>query len=456
MDWLIDNLALLMVLALAVLLFSGFPVALVLIGVSLCFSVIGYALDLFPIVAYYNIPLRIFSNVGENLIYPAVPMLLFMGIALERSGIGRELLTCLEVWLRRVPAGLAVAITLIGIILAPSAGLVGASVATLAFLSLPTMLERGYRPSLATGSVAAAGTLGLILPPAIMLYFLADELGVLISHMFLSTIVPGLLLAALYVVYYVGSAIVDPRIAPSIESLPARGGWQLAGYTLRSLALPVLLVVLVLGSIIAGLATPTQSASVGAAGAILLMLLNGSLSWRTLHDVVTRTALLTAMVFFVVIAATVFSYVFRYFDGDALVLDLLRGLGFGDWGMLLTILAVIFVLGFFIDWIEIALITLPIFEPVLKTLDFSAYVGSPQLATVWIAVLIALNLQTSFLTPPFGFALFFLKGAAPPGVTLGDIYRGIVPIVAIQLFAIGLVLALPRLATWLPVYAVGT
>lgn len=456
MDWLIDNLALLMVLALAVLLFSGFPVALVLIGVSLCFSVIGYALDLFPIVAYYNIPLRIFSNVGENLIYPAVPMLLFMGIALERSGIGRELLTCLEVLLRRVPAGLAVTVTLIGIILAPSAGLVGASVATLAFLSLPTMLERGYRPSFATGSVAAAGTLGLILPPAIMLYFLADELGVLISHMFLSTIVPGLLLAALYLVYYVGSAIVDPRIAPSVGPPPARGRWQLAVYTLRSLALPVLLVVLVLGSIIAGLATPTQSASVGAAGAILLMAANGSLSWRTLHDVLTKTALLTGMVFFVVIAATVFSYVFRYFGGDALVLDLLRGLGFGDWGMLLTMLAVIFVLGFFIDWIEITLITLPIFEPVLKTLDFSAYVGSPQLAAVWIAVLIALNLQTSFLTPPFGFALFFLKGAAPPEVKLGDIYRGIVPIVAIQLFAIGLVLALPCLATWLPVYAVGT
>lgn len=455
MDWLVDNLALLMIAALALLLFSGYPVALVLIGVALVFSLIGHALDQFPFIAYFNIPLRIFSTVGENLLYPAVPMLLFMGIALERSGIGRELLSCLEVLLRRVPASQAVAITLIGIILAPSAGLVGASVTTLGFLALPTMLGRGYRPSFATGSVAAAGTLGLILPPAIMLYFLADELGVLVAHMFLSTIMPGLLLTGLYLTYYVGSAIIDPHIAPPPKALPAHGAWQLAGYALRSLALPVLLVALVLGSIIAGLATPTQSASVGAAGAILLMLLNRSLSWRTLHEVVTSTALLTAMVFFVVIAATVFSYVFRYFGGDTLVLDMLRGLGLGNWGMLLTMLGVIFVLGFFIDWIEIALITLPIFEPVLKTLDFSGYVGSSDLAGIWIAVLIALNLQTSFLTPPFGFALFFLKGSAPPEVKLSDIYRGIVPIVGIQLLTIALVLAMPWLATWLPIYAVG-
>jgi len=455
MDFLIDNLALFMVLALAVLLFSGYPVALVLIGIGLGFGLIGYALDQFPLVAFFNIPLRIYSTLGENLIYPAVPMLLFMGIALERSGIGRELLLCLQVLLRRVPASQAVAVTLIGIILAPSAGLVGASVATLAYLALPTMLEGGYKTSFATGSIAAAGTLGLILPPAIMLYFLADELGVFISQMFLSTIVPSSVLVALYLAYYVGAATLDPRIAPPLAALPARGALQLTIYIVRSLALPVLLIALVLGSVIAGLATPTQSACVGAAGAILLMVLNRSFSLRAMHEIVLSTALMTAMVFFVVIAATVFSYVFRYFGGDTLILGLMRGLGFGDWGMLLTVLAVIFVLGFFIDWIEITLITLPIFEPVLKALDFSAYVGSPELAALWIAVLIALNLQTSFLTPPFGFALFFLKGAAPPSVKLRDIYRGIMPIVAIQLLGIALVLAMPWLATWLPVYAMG-
>lgn len=455
MDFLIDNLALFMILALALLLFSGYPVALVLIGVGLSFALIGHALGEFPLIAFFNIPLRIYSTLAENLIYPAVPMLLFMAIALERSGIGRELLLCLQVLLRRVPASQAVAVTLIGIVLAPSAGLVGASVATLAYLALPTMLERGYRTSFATISIAAAGTLGLILPPAIMLYFLADEIGVMISQMFLSTIVPALVLIALYLAYYISAALLDPRIAPPLAVLPTRGALQLTIYVVRSLALPVPLIALVLGSVIAGLATPTQSACVGAAGAILLMLLNRSFSLRTLHEIVQGTALMTAMVFFIALAATVFSYVFRYFGGDVLMLGLLQDLGFGDWGMLLTMLAIIFVLGFFIDWIEIALITLPIFEPILKALDFSAYVGSSEFASVWIAALIALTLQTSFLTPPFGFALFFLKGAAPPTVALRDIYRGIVPIVALQLLGIALVLALPGLATWLPIYAAG-
>lgn len=455
MDFLIDNLSLFMILALALLLFSGYPVALVLIGVALGFGLIGYVLDQFPLIALFNIPLRIYSTLAENLIYPAVPMLLFMGIALERSGIGRELLLCLQVLLRRVPASQAVAVTVIGIILAPSAGLVGASVATLTYLALPTMLESGYKASFATGSIAAAGTLGLILPPAIMLFFLADELGVLISQMFLSTVVPGLVLVTLYLASYVGAALLKPRIAPPLAALPTRGALQLTIYIVRSLALPVLLIAMVLGSVIAGLATPTQSACVGAAGAILLMLLNRSFSLSALHGIIQSTALMTAMVFFIALAATVFSYVFRYFGGDALILELLRGLGFGDWGMLLTMLAIIFVLGFFIDWIEIALITLPIFEPVLKALKMSAYVGSPELASVWIAALIALTLQTSFLTPPFGFALFFLKGAAPPGVALRDIYRGIVPIVAIQLLGIALVLVLPGLATWLPIRAAG-
>jgi len=454
MDFLIDNLALFMVLALAVLLFSGYPVALVRIGVGFGFGVLGYALGQFPLIAFFNIPLRIISTLGENLIYPAVPMLLFMGVALERSGIGRELLLCLQMLLRRVPASQAVAVTVIGVILAPSAGLVGASVATLAYLALPTMQERGYRTSFATGSIAAAGTLGLILPAEIMLYFLADELGVFISHMFLSTIVPGFLLVVLYLAYYVGATILDPRIAPPLTALPTRGALQMAVYVVRSLALPVLLIAMVLGSVIAGLATPTQSACVGAAGAILLMLLNRSFSLRAVHEIVTSTAAMTVMVIFIALAATVFSYVFRYFGGDTLVLELLRGLGFGDWGMLLTMLAIIFVLGFFIDWIEIALITLPIFEPVLKALDFSAYVGSPELASLWIAVLIALNLQTAFLTPPFGFALFFLKGSAPPSVTLREICQGIVPIAAIQLFGIALVLAMPGLATWLPINAI--
>jgi tripartite ATP-independent transporter DctM subunit len=455
MDFLTDNLALLMIVALALLLFSGYPVALVLAGVGVGFGLLGYFLGQFPLIAYFNVPLRVYATLGESLIYPAVPMLLFMGIALEKSGIGRELLLCLQVLLRRVPANQAVAVTLIGIVIAPSAGLVGASVATLAFLALPTMLERGYSPSFAAGAVAAAGTLGIVLPPAIMLFFLADLLGVKIAYVFLSTVVPGFMLAILYLVYYVSAAIIDPRIAPPPSNLPARRAGELAFYAARSMALPVLLIGLVLGAIISGWATPTQSASVGAAGAILLTLLNRSFSWRLMHEVVVSTATLTAMVFFVVAAATVFSYTFRYFGGDTLILEMLRSLGLGDWSMLLTVLAIIFVLGFFIDWIEIALITLPIFHPLLQALDFSAHVGSKELASIWITVLIALNLQTSFLTPPFGFALFFLKGSAPPGVTLAHIYRGVVPVVAIQILGIALVMAMPWLATWLPLRAGG-
>lgn len=455
MGFLVDNLALFMVVALALLLFTGFPVAFVLAGVGLGFGLIGYALGEFPFIAYFTVPLRVYSTLADNLIYPAVPMLLFMGIALEKSGIGRELLVCLQVLLRRVPANQAVAVTLIGIVLAPSAGLVGASVATLTFLAMPTMLARGYSPSFASGSIAAAGTLGIILPPAIMLFFLADLLGVMIAHVFLSTVVPGFLLAASYLTYYVAAATLAPHIAPAPKDLPKRSAVELAFYAARSLALPLLLIALVLGSIVAGLATPTQSASVGAAGAILLMLLNRSFSLDLLHEIVVSTARLTAMVFFVVIAATVFSYTFRYFSGDALIMNMLRGLGFGDWGTLLTVLTIIFVLGFFIDWIEIALITLPIFHPVLAALDFVGYVGSAQAAAIWMTTLVALVLQTSFLTPPFGFALFFLKGSAPAGVSLADIYRGVVPIVSIQLLVVGLILAMPSIATWLPIHAVG-
>lgn len=450
MDFLTDHLAVFMIVALGVLLFSGYPVALVLAGVGLGFALIGHALGVFPLVAYWNIPVRIYGLVGESLIYPAVPMLLFMSVALEKSGIARELLLCLHVLLRRLPGSLAVAVTVVGIVLAPSAGLIGASVATLALIGLPTMLDRGYRASYACGSVAAAGTLGLVLPPAVMLFFLADLLDVRLGYMFLAPLFPGLLLALLFVAYYVGAAAIDPTIAPPATPAAMRGRGELAIYAVRSLALPVLLIALVLGSIGTAWATPTESASIGAAGALLLMVLNRSFSLRLLHAVIQGTAQLTAMVFFIVIGATAFSYVFRYLGGDEIFSDFLRGLGLGNWGILTVVLATIFLLGFFIDWIEIALITLPIFSPLLKATDFSGYVGSPDMAFVWIAVLIALVLQTSFLTPPFGFALFFLRATAPPSVRYADIYRGIVPVVALQLLGLGLVMALPWLATWLP------
>jgi len=456
LDNLIDVLPLLMAATLAVFLFVGFPVALTLAAVGFAFALLGNALDLFPVVALFNLPLRMYANLGENLIYPAVPMLLFMGIALERSGIARELLACLALMLRRLPGSLAIAVVVIGVILAPSAGLIGASVATLALIALPTMLAQGYQAPLASGSVAAAGTLGLIFPPGLMLFFLADHMDVQLGYMFLATVVPGLVLAVLYVVYLLVRTAIDPSTAPRVTETEPLPALRFAIYVVRSLALPLLLVFLVLGSIVAGLATPTQSSSVGAAGAILLMVLNRSLSFRLFREIVEATALMTAMVFLIVMAATVFSYVFIYLDGSSVVTDAIDGLGLGRWGTLLFILGMIFVMGFFIDWIEITVIVLPIVSPALHALDFSDYIGVPGLSMLWIAVLVALNLQASFLTPPFGFALFFLKGAAPPEVRLEQVYRGVVPFVALQIAGMALVLLFPLLATWLPVLALGS
>ena len=445
-----DNLALLMLLAFAVLLFSGYPVALILAGVGLAFAFVGYLVDLFPLVAFYNVPLRVYGSINNSFIYPAVPMLLFMGVALEKSGVARDMLLCLRLLLGRTPGSLAIGVTLLGILLAPAAGLIGASVATLALVALPTMLEHGYRPTVATGSVAAAGTLGIVLPPGLMLFFLAEQMRVSVGQMFLSTIVPGLMLALLYIGYYLIRGRADPGMSARRADTTIAADGSLPFYILRSLALPALLIGLVLGSIIAGWATPPQSAAVGAVGSVVLMALNRRFELRLLHEVVVSTTVMTSMVFFVVIAATIFSYPFRFFGGDDLIGDFLQALGFGDWGVLVVILLTIFLLGFFIDWIEITIITLPIFYPVLAGLDFSAHVGGAGPAFVWMAVLIALVLQTSFLTPPFGFALFFLKGAAPPSVRLTEIYLGVVPIVLLQLSGIALVMALPLLATALP------
>jgi tripartite ATP-independent transporter DctM subunit len=270
------------------------------------------------------------------------------------------------------------------------------------------------------------------------------------GSLFLSTIVPGGLLAVCFIAYYIIACKANPGLAPAYDETVNRPEGNFIVFVVRSLAMPVLLISAVLGSIIAGWATPTQSGSVGAAGGLALMLANGSFTWKRLNEVIHGTLLTTSMVFFIVIAATVFSYPFRYMSGDDVVLRFLLGLGFGEWGTLIFILGIIFVLGFLIDWIEITVITLPLFFPILTALDFSAYVGSPGMSIIWISVLIALVLQSSFLTPPFGFSLFFVKGAAPPEVTLKDVYRGAVPIVAMQLATVGLVLVLPGLAVWLP------
>lgn len=445
-DWFIDALPLIMIGVLALLLLSGYPVAFVLAGTGVLFAMVGWLIGEFPMVAFFNVPLRVYGSINGSLIYPAVPMLLFMGIALEKSGVARELLEALQRLLRWVPGNMAVSMTLMGIILAPSAGLVGASVATLALIGLPTMLEQGYKNSVAAGSVAAAGTLGIILPPGVMLFFLADFFRVQIAGMFVSTLVPAFVMAAAFAIYYILF-----HLSPAGKGTRQLGAWEgdsreFAVFIIRGLVMPVALVVMVLASIIAGWATPTQSAAVGALGGLAILAFKSRLTLRNLHECLITTAMTSAMIFFIIVAATIFSYPFNFYSGPDIIQDFLADLGLDDWGMLLVILGITFVLGFFIDWIEVFVVALPIFFPILSAMDFSAHVGSPELAKIWIALLFALVLQTSFLTPPFGFSLFFVKGAAPPSIRITEIYRGVLPMVTIQLVMIAVVLAWPRFA----------
>lgn len=449
-DWLITALPFLMLGALALFLFSGLPVAVVLVGLGTGFCLLGIALGEMPVQALFLMPGKLITAVRGSLFYPAVVMLLVMGVALEKSGIAHDMLTCLRLLTRRLPAGIILSVLLIGVLLAPAAGIVGASVVTISLIALPTMLREGYAAPVATGAVAAAGTVGIILPPAVMLFFLANQFQVPLGSMFMATVVPGGLLILSYAAWFMiqerRQGVVRPRVTHDDPS--GVTAWLIL--LLKGLVLPVGLVALVLGSIIAGWATPAQSGAVGAAGALFLVVVNGRMKWALFRDLIETSARLSAMVFFIIMAAAVFSYPFRYFGGDHAIADALSALQMGPWPMLLLIVGIVFVLGFFIDWIEITIITLPLFYPVLTQLDFSSHIAGDRTALLWMAGTIALVLQTSFLTPPFGFALFFLKGSAPPGVTLGMIYRGIVPIVAIQVIMIAAVLIEPRLITWLP------
>lgn len=435
-----------MVLALMVLLFTGYPVAFVLIGVTAVFAAIAMLTDQMAPAMLAAFSYRLYGLFSENLIFPAVPPLVLMGVALARSGLASDLFHALGYLLRAVPGGSLLAVLVLGILLAPSAGLLGAAVGVLALAALPTLLEQRYDPALASGAVAAAGTLGVILPPAIMLFFLADQVGTLLVAAFAAVLIPAALLVVGYVAYIVLRSSARQKVLATSADTVAVAPDHIAA----KLMLPTALVAGVLLSIIYGWATAPQSGSLGALGAVLLMLGNRSFSWSRLREILLETGYITAMVFLIIIAANAFSFVFRVLEGDEIVATFLNSLGLGNWGKLLFILGVIFALGFFIDWLEIVLITLPIFAGVLASLDFSAHVGDPQLVKIWIGAAIAIVLQTSFLTPPFGFALFFLRGAAPPGVRMEDIYRGVAPIVAIQIAVLGAVLAVPWLATQLP------
>lgn len=443
-----------MFVTLGVGLFSGLPVALVLTGVGFVFGLLGWGMALVRPGDFGIIYYRIFVTLTDydDVLWAAVPLVIFMGVILEHSGIARELLLTLKLLLRRIPGGLAIAVTVIGIILAPSAGMVGASIATLALVALPAMLEQGYKPSFAAGSIAAAGTLGVGLPPGLMLFFLAGAMGIQIPFVFLAMLGPALLIFLFYVAYFGVTSWFGLALSPEGTSATHEGSPGSLLQLLSSLVLPLGVVGVMLGSVVVGWATFSEAAAFGAAGAVLMTLFRGRLTWGLLHRAIKQTVITTAMVFFIFVGASFFSMIFRIVGGVEAVTAFLDAAHLGSWGTLTLVLAVIFLMGCFMDWVEIVVISFTIFRPVLDRLDFSGYVDPPYLALGWITVLVALTLQSSFLTPPFGFALFFVKASAPPRVRMVDVYKGIVPFVVIQVIVIVCVAAFPRVAVWLPAH----
>jgi tripartite ATP-independent transporter DctM subunit len=447
---LVEILPLLMFAALGILLFSGYPVAFVLGGVGLTFGLIGMAFGEFHFIQFFNLESRIWGAIAENLVLTAIPMFIFMGTMLERSGVASDLLHCLQVLLRRVPGGLALSVTLMGTVMAATTGIIGASVVMMTLLALPVMLKRDYDMPLATGTIAASGTLGILIPPSIMLVIMAELLSRSVGNLFVAAIIPGFMLAGFYMLYILILCGFKPQLAPPLpEDEGPDTAVGIVVMVLRSFIPPLFLVFLVLGSILFGWATPTEAAGVGGAGAILLAVLKRRLSFPILKDVVERSALTGGMLFGIFLGATCFSYVFRALRGDDLVIGMVESLGLGPWGLLLMLMALVFFLGFFFDWIEITLIVLPVFSPIIAALDFGDHVMQREMV-YWFAILLAVNLQTSFLTPPFGFALFYMKGVAPPEVRIQQIYKGIVPFVLLQLAGLGLIMAFPDIALWLP------
>lgn len=448
-----------MFLVLAVLLFSGFPVGLVLGGVALLFALAGIGMGIMSQVELYLFVERLWQTAASNQLLVAVPCFVFMGLMLERSEVAGNLLRILQILLRRAPGGLALAVTALGTIMAATTGIIGASVVMLSLMALPTMVRQGYDKGLASGTVAASATLGILIPPSIMLVMMGDLMGLSVGDLFLAAIVPGLLLSGLYALYIMAIGFARPGFAPAIERAEDELGVRnIALLLLKGLVPPTLLIGLVLGSIFAGWATPTEASGLGALGALVLAAANRRLTRRMLDDVCVATATTCAMIFLVFAGATAFSYVFRALYGEDLILDFIRWMGLTHWGLLALLMAVIFVLGFFFDWLEITLIILPVFAPVIASFatDLAPWLGieglpvdtQKTLVLIWFAVLVAVNLQTSFLTPPFGFALFFLKGAAPPSIGIVDIYRGIIPFVALQVVGMTLVALIPSLALW--------
>lgn len=440
-----EILALAMFASFITLILTGFPVAWVLGGLAVLFTALAIVLEIDLGIAtgvdwnYSSIAIERIWNVMGNWVMVALPMFIFMGLLLDRSGIAHALMTSFSRLFGRVRGGLAVTVILIGLLLAATTGIIGASVVLLALLGLPAMLEQGYDKSLAAGTVCAVGTLGILIPPSIMLVLMADRMAMSVGDLFLGAVFPGMLLGGLYIGYVLLYGLLKPAAAPASPAEPM--DWGAVTDLFRAILPPAFLILAVLGSIFFGLATPTEAAGVGAAGALLLALLNRVLNLAMLRDVLTETTRTTAFIFAVLLGATAFSLVLRGLGGDTLIERALLDLPFGPTGVVLCILLGTFLLGFFLDWIELTLIILPLVAPVVVQLGFDP---------VWFTVLFAVCLQTSFLTPPVGFAIFYLKGVAPDGVDVTTIYKGVVPFIALQLIGLLILFNWEGLVTWLP------
>lgn len=446
------------------LLFTGFPVAWVLAGVGVLYCGIAFlfdngmmnwtgleetltGLDYLTLGATIN---RVYATMS-NAVLVALPMFIFMGLMLDESGVAERLMNSMQRLFGTVRGGLAITVTAIGIILAASTGIIGASVVLLGVLSLPAMVNQGYSKPLATGTIAASGTLGILIPPSIMLVIMADQMALSVGDLFMAAFLPGLIIGALYLVYILVVGLLSPSAAPVPDNAKAPN-WEAVLDVLKAVLPPVALILAVLGSIFAGITTPTEASGVGALGATLLALLYRKLSFAKLKNVAISTFNTTAYIFAIFIGATVFSYVLRELGGDELIESMIQATGLDAEGTIFFILFIVFLLGFVLDWIEITLIVLPLMRPIVNGLglDIPGFDAIDEPTLVWFVILVAVTLQTSFLTPPVGFALFYLKGVCPPEVRLTHIYKGVIPFVLLQLTGLAVVFAFPELATWLP------
>ena len=427
-----EVIAILLFLSILVLILYGYPVAFTLGGLSVL-----YAICFVDPINYSAIPPRIMGIV-TNYVLIAVPLFIFMGIMLERSGLAESLLETMAILFGSVKGGLAISVVVVGALLAASTGIVGATVVTMGLISLPTMLKRNYQAELATGTIAASGTLGQIIPPSVVLVLLGSVLNVSVGDLFRAAIVPGVLLVGLYILYILIAARLRPEIAPVIpaEEIRAFRSTNFGRKLVMAFILPLLLITAVLGSIFAGIASPTEAAAVGALGATILTIFQGKFSIAILKEVMQETTLLTSMVFMILIGATVFSFVFRQLEGDLFLINLIQESNLSPYAFLFLVMAIVFVAGFFIDFIEIIFIIVPLVAPIFIILEIDL---------IWIGILLAINLQASFLTPPFGFSLFYLKGVAPDTITTRQLYRGIIPFLVIQAFVLLLVILFPNI-----------